>query len=84
MGPSGLRPGHERNTRLWTPRNVVLQGDNVAVQGTEVKKLPLGRPAKGSWIQPSKKHENVQFLTSNSKWFFVKTQIISNSEDWAK
>ena len=47
MGPSGLRPGHERNTRLWTPRNVVLQGDNVAVQGTEVKKLPLGRPAKG-------------------------------------
>ena len=68
--------------RLWTPRNVVLQGDNVAVQGTEVKKLPLG--LRKMVVPAVKLHEHVQFLTSNSKLFCVKTQIISNNKDWAK
>ena len=82
MGPSGFLGLFARNTRLWTPRNVVLQGDNVAVQGTEVKKLPLG--LRKMVVPAVKLHEHVQFLTSNSKLFCVKTQIISNNKDWAK
>ena len=43
MGPSWVsRLFAEKHTSVGHLRNVVLQGDNVALQGTEVKKLPLG------------------------------------------